>query len=83
MSEAFPNPTNGNTNFEIYTPVKGEASIRMYDNAGRLVYDRLEKINIGNTQIELDLENVAKGAYSLEVKFGLTNFVNVQKIIKQ
>ena len=82
MSDVYPNPTLGNVFFDFYSPIKGTLNMKIYDNAGRLVSNRVKSINYGNTKIEIELDELAKGVYSLEVDFEEFNFINIKKVIK-
>jgi len=83
MSTLFPNPTTENTSFNFYTPTKGEMTVRVYDQAGRLVMDKVTKLNEGNSTVDLDTQELATGIYNVEVKFDKGNFTYNDKLIKQ
>jgi hypothetical protein len=82
ISEVYPNPTTGNTAFDIFTPTKGQIEFKLFDNAGRLVLSKTEKVNNGTSTINVELVDLAKGVYSLEVKFDDMETIKVQKVIK-
>lgn len=83
VSDIYPNPSSGNSNFDFYSPVNGHITIKIYDKTGRLVLDETKSIYSGNNLINLEIENIARGVYSVEVKFDKTNFKDIQKLIKQ
>lgn len=82
VNNIHPNPTNDNINFDFYSPVKGTASIEIYDYTGRIVNVETILIEEGKTTLQAKLENLAKGVYSLKVIFEKTGFTSVSKIIK-
>jgi len=69
------NPSHGNINFEIRTPVRGNFSAGLFDLQGK----QLEKIfsgDVENTQnISYAPENLSPGIYFLKVQSGTTNKV--------
>lgn len=70
----YPNPTNGNITLEVSSELVGRRySIR--DFSGRIIRDG----KISSTQEQIDLQNVARGAYYLSIE----NSTSVTKLIKQ
>jgi uncharacterized delta-60 repeat protein len=70
----YPNPTNGNITLEVSSELVGKRySIR--DFSGRTIRDG----KITSTQEQIDLQNVARGAYYLSIE----NSTSVTKLIKQ
>jgi uncharacterized delta-60 repeat protein len=70
----YPNPTNGNITLEASSELVGKRySIR--DFSGRIILDG----KISSTQEQIDLQNVARGAYYLSIENGSS----VTKLIKQ
>jgi uncharacterized delta-60 repeat protein len=70
----YPNPTNGNIALEVSSELVGKRySIR--DFSGRTIHDG----KITSTQEQIDLQNVARGAYYLSIE----NSTSVTKLIKQ
>ena len=70
----YPNPTNGNITLEVSSELVGKRySIR--DFSGRTIRDG----KITSTQEQIDLQNVARGAYYLSID----NSSSVTKLIKQ
>ena len=70
----YPNPTNGNITLEVSSELVGKRySIR--DFSGRIIRDG----KISSTQEQIDLQNVARGAYYLSIE----NSTSVTKLIKQ
>jgi hypothetical protein len=82
VSELYPNPTSQNISFDFFTPNKGTIKIRIFDNTGRLIIEQNEKINSGSNTMNVDLERLAKGAYTFEIKFNKIEFTSTQKLIK-
>jgi hypothetical protein len=70
----YPNPTNSNITLEVSSELVGKRySIR--DFSGRIILDG----KISSTQEQIDLQNVARGAYYLSIE----NSTSVTKLIKQ
>lgn len=63
----FPNPNNGNFNIELNASVKSNASIRLIDARGAVVYSNLNaQIEGGRNLISVETSNLAKGVYLLQ-----------------
>lgn len=83
MSTLFPNPTTASTSFNFYTPIKGELSIKVFDQTGRLVIDKISSINEGTIVMDIDTKELASGVYNVEVKFDKGNFSMNDKLVKK
>lgn len=64
----WPNPTDGV--FTLYYQVKQNESItiRLIDVSGRVVYEQQNAAAAGANAYSLDLQNIAKGVYTLQVQ---------------
>lgn len=82
VSEAYPNPTNGGASMDFYSPVNGNLEIKLFDKTGRLILEQNKTIAGGNNILSLELENLAKGVYTVEIKFDKANFENIQKLVR-
>lgn len=82
MSDVYPNPTVNNFSFDFFSPIKGTLNIKLFDATGKLIFNRLKSINDGNTKVDFDFENYAKGIYNLEVEFEELNYSKIKKVIK-
>ncbi|MCE3296567.1 MAG: hypothetical protein K0R65_2281 [Crocinitomicaceae bacterium] len=82
VTEAYPNPTDGDVSVDFFSPVNGNLNIKMYDKTGRLILEESKTINSGNNLVNLAIENLAKGVYTLELEFDKANFKNIQKLIR-
>ncbi len=82
MGNVHPNPTSGDVSFDFYSPVNGYVTVRLMDNTGRIVLDQLEHITQDQTKINLMMNHLAKGIYTLEVYFDKTQFTSVVKVVK-
>ncbi len=60
-----PNPTIGQANITFYSTQEGEAIVRVFDAAGKLVRMIQTQTTIGNNNIEVDISTVANGVYSV------------------
>ncbi|GJQ32350.1 MAG: hypothetical protein HBSAPP04_11890 [Ignavibacteriaceae bacterium] len=82
ISEAYPNPFNGSTRFELNAPSTGEYSIRMMNSTGEVVYREMVSIAAPGKFIY----DVDPGRYGLPsgvyfISFDLTGKREVRKII--
>jgi hypothetical protein len=62
----YPNPANDHLNFVFNSKVNGsELKIQVLDMAGKLVVDRIEKVDIGTYTFNLDVSSFANGNYMI------------------
>ena len=73
----YPNPSNGQINITI-PKTKGNININIFNLMGKQVYS-INKNSYGNSNISLDLNNLAKGVYIAVIKNDKT--VSKQKIV--
>ncbi len=64
----YPNPSHGNINIELTSTEIDRAFISVVDGQGRLVFVDNNELNSGSNKIELDLNHLAKGLYTISVK---------------
>ncbi len=74
--EVFPNPTDGLTTVYINKQYEGKFDISIFNQLGQVVFT---KSQAPNGRHELDLSNLQKGTYFLEIKNEAV--LNTQKII--
>ena len=65
---AYPNPTAGMLNIEFNAVEKSNASVSVIDLSGRTIMNSSQTVTAGSNNLQLDLTNVAKGAYMIRVK---------------
>ena len=65
----FPNPSKGVFSIEMPSTLEKAASINVTDALGRVVYSKNEKLN-GAYNGQIDLSNLGKGVYMLNIKTG-------------
>jgi Secretion system C-terminal sorting domain/PKD-like domain len=63
----YPNPTSGNVNIEFSSVTKGDATISVMDISGRTIATQNVAVVEGLNKTQLDLSNVSKGIYMLNV----------------
>lgn len=83
ISDLFPNPANNSVNFEIETPKAGTVSVEMYDNAGRLIMVVEQTAHKGSNSFNMDLNDLAKGVYSVIIRSELVENAVIKQLIKQ
>ncbi len=71
IGDFFPNPVvNGNASIRIETPVAGVAKLNVVDNLGRAIRTVEQELYAGSNMVELNLDNLATGAYFVSVQVG-------------
>lgn len=81
VTRVFPTPFTDNVNLSIASKVKAQATIRIMDNAGRVLVNQANTVNKGVTLISVNsLGKLSSGIYILEVRAG--DEVFTQKLIK-
>ena len=76
-----PNPNNGNFMIYYSSAKFQKVTMKLMDVMGRVVYANETKVNTGGNPIEMNLQNVSKGIYSLE--FVTESGKQTQKLIIQ
>jgi hypothetical protein len=82
ISQILPNPTSSFISFNFYTPAKGELNHTITDLTGRALVSKTEFMEIGNSKVMIQLEELPKGIYFLKVSFDKTNLNSIHKLIK-
>lgn len=64
VSEAYPNPTNGNSTVDLSIENAGDVTVQITNIAGQSVYTAdLGELNAGNAQVQLPTQNFESGVY--------------------
>jgi uncharacterized repeat protein (TIGR01451 family) len=67
MVNIFPNPASDKITIQVYTEKEGEATIRIIDNAGRVVSNQKQHLVKGNNTVTLnDLSRFSNGIYNFQ-----------------
>ncbi|MGB1318268.1 MAG: T9SS type A sorting domain-containing protein, partial [Flavobacteriales bacterium] len=74
----YPNPTNSLVYLDL-NEFEGTATVIVYDMSGRVVFNGQRNANAG--QFQIDLSNVVRGAYTVEVR-GKDGFATRSRLIK-
>ncbi len=64
----WPNPSVGEFTLFYQTKESESIAIRLIDVAGRIVFEQSNTASIGANSFSLDLRNVAKGVYTLQIQ---------------
>ena len=73
QSSLYPNPVTGNTATVSFEASEvGEASVRIYDLAGKVVSEQTVDVFGGNQEVEIEAGNLKNGVYVYEIKMGNT-----------
>ena len=77
----YPNPTSGNINIKINLKETSDIEISILDISGKVIETVYQKGNqLGNKNLNHDINSIAKGFYFVQLKTGDKTFV--KKIIK-
>ena len=82
MSSLFPNPTSSIMSFDFFTPIIGDLNFTITDLTGRILISKNEMMEIGNSKVMIQLEELPKSIYFLKVSFDKTNLNSIHKLIK-
>lgn len=70
IGAAYPNPTNGELNVNIYAPEGDNFKFAIYNMLGQEIYVKSFDLPAGNSVTTLDLSALSYGSYQLVVKQG-------------
>jgi endonuclease I len=62
-----PNPNNGNFMLSFYRNENSTSIIRVFDVTGKMVYNKTVKANNGLNALDISLQSLSKGLYSVEL----------------
>ena len=74
------NTSNGNANLVIYQQESTSALVAIHSVTGRLIYSQTHSLNVGITEIPLELSGQARGVYLVQVTVG--NRTQTQRIVR-
>lgn len=73
QSTIYPNPVTGDNAIISFEAAEvGEASVRVYDLAGKVVAQQNVSVFGGNQEVEIETANLKNGVYVYEIKMGET-----------
>jgi hypothetical protein len=80
LMSVFPNPVSKDQQLSVrvYTPVGGEAIIRIYSVVGNEMYNRPHLLSKGTQSLELSMNGYAAGMYIVHLQIG--DYYSTQKI---
>lgn len=81
MVKAYPNPSNGNVNFEFDSDVAGEIQMELIDFTGSNILTQDNTVSKGKNILSVDISNQNIGHYFYKIK--LPNKVLTGRIIKK
>ena len=70
ISQAYPNPFNSVTRFNIEIPESGLLFARFYDMNGRMVYGENKEVDAGFFILDFDAGNLPSGTYLYQISMG-------------
>lgn len=77
----YPNPALSHATLNINATQAAEATLQVIDITGKTVMMRNQNLNAGMNQVNLDVQNLSTGIYSVNVRMGKEMFT--QKLIKK
>jgi len=81
VSDNYPNPTTGLTNFDVTMKQNANIVLSIYNGLGQEVYTNESKLSIGKHTLTVDASNFASGLYFYTIKSGSSSISG--KISKQ
>jgi hypothetical protein len=80
--KVYPNPFRSVVNLKLYSPVKDQAEVALFDVNGRIIIQRKFNLEVGQNSLSIpEVATMAHGTYFLVVKTAEENWS--QKLIKQ
>jgi hypothetical protein len=78
---AYPNPTTGLFTLQLPTGTQGALSLKIYDNAGKLVMQKKLTVQAGARELPVDISNMATGYYRVVCENA--NKINTVSILRK
>ena len=75
----YPNPSNGTFNLSYSLTNSGNVSIAIIDELGQIVFASSEQRNSGQTNEQINMENLSAGIYSLRLQ--TSSGIMVKKLV--
>jgi len=83
INSIFPNPANDKLSVTITGKgAENNCTFIVYDQFGRIVLQKEQKINYGTSQADLNIETLEKGIYIIEIKTQDNSVISKQKFSK-
>jgi hypothetical protein len=79
LGEAMPNPANDFVRFDIQLAPDTKVQVLIYDNNGKLA---TANVNIGTAKLEVNVQNLSSGSYTLFLKSGDVVQTRTFRVIK-
>lgn len=79
----YPNPVSDVLNAAILSTDNNNLTFTLFDAAGKMVYQKVEKVAKGKSTIGVNMENKKTGWYVLNVKDASGKIILTKKVIKQ
>jgi Secretion system C-terminal sorting domain len=75
----YPNPVSSELNIDYNATQSGELKIIMMDMSGRIVKQRLSKVELGINKLSIDTQDVVPGLYTLQLLEG-KKLIHLEKL---
>ncbi|MDQ3190803.1 MAG: T9SS type A sorting domain-containing protein [Bacteroidota bacterium] len=78
----YPNPSAGNYNIEISSPIYGNVRLEIIDTYGRTVLVKNSILEKGLSTLQIEARNLAQGIYMLKISMDNTEYSEITRIVK-
>ncbi len=82
LANLFPNPSNGDMQFDLITSEAGSFSIEIYDITGKIVMQKKHYQEEGKKTVTLETSQLSTGVYTLKVFGNDSNFKSINRIVR-
>ncbi len=82
LNNLYPNPTNGDIQFDLTSGESESFSIEIYDIAGKIVMQKKHIQDEGKRTVSLPTSELARGVYTLKVLGNTSNFKSINRIVR-
>ena len=66
----FPNPADTELNVEMFAEKEGEATMKIWNNAGHIVHEQSQELSEGNNPFSIEIAHWPEGVYFIQIRTG-------------
>ncbi len=83
ITNIVPNPVSGDRiTFTVDASQRCKSMINVFDISGKLIMNNINQLNAGENNIDLDVTDLLRGVYFLEIVDNTTGFKSIEKFVK-